>query len=148
MTEWTMTTSTSRVSALASTRSGYPKDGLFLFGPPASNQNPARMDVGVMGTAEGLRRYETWVKSLSGTIPAPETGREENKTMWPGFQAVFGIHCQSSRLPRSPSMATSSAVEFAPTIVMQASSRPSMFTATRCENICANRRAGRSSGSL
>jgi hypothetical protein len=28
----------------------HPKDGLFLFGPPASNQNPARMDVGVIGT--------------------------------------------------------------------------------------------------
>jgi hypothetical protein len=31
----------------------HPKDGLFLFGPPASNQNPARMDVGVIGTPEG-----------------------------------------------------------------------------------------------
>jgi hypothetical protein len=44
-----------------------------------------------MGTAEGIRRYETWVKSLSSTIAAPETGREENKTMWPGFQAAFGV---------------------------------------------------------
>jgi hypothetical protein len=49
------------------------------------------MDVGVIGTAEGIRRYETWVKSLSSTIEAPESGREENKTMWPGFQAAFGV---------------------------------------------------------
>lgn len=69
----------------------HPKDGLFLYGPPASNQNPARMDVGVIGTADGIRRYEAWVKAVSGTIPAPETGREENKAMWPGFQATFGI---------------------------------------------------------
>jgi len=69
----------------------HPKDGLFLYGPPASNQNPARMDVGVIGTADGIRRYEAWVKAMSGTIAAPEMGREENKTMWPGFQATFGI---------------------------------------------------------
>ena len=69
----------------------HPKDGLFLYGPPASNLNPARMDVGVIGTPEGIRRYETWVKAISSTIAAPETGREENKAMWPGFQATFGI---------------------------------------------------------
>jgi hypothetical protein len=69
----------------------HPKDGLFLYGPPASNQNPARMDVGVIGTAEGIRRYETWVKAISSPIAAPETGKEENKTMLPGFQATFGI---------------------------------------------------------
>ncbi len=69
----------------------HPKDGLFLYGPPPSNQNPARMDVGVIGTAGGIRRYEAWVKSTSETIAAPEAGREENKTMWPGFQAAFGI---------------------------------------------------------
>lgn len=69
----------------------HPKDGLFLYGPPASNQNPARMDVGVIGTADGIRRYEAWVKTLSSTIPAPATGREENKTMWPGFEAAFGV---------------------------------------------------------
>jgi len=69
----------------------HPKDGLFLYGPPPSNQNPARMDIGIIGTQAGVRRYETWVKSLSGTIAAPEKGREENKMIWPGFEAAFGI---------------------------------------------------------
>lgn len=69
----------------------HPKDGLFLFGPPASNQNPARMDVGVIGTPLGIARYEHWVKALSSTIPAPDKGKEENKMMWPGFQAAFGV---------------------------------------------------------
>lgn len=92
MTGWTMIHIEEPVLSFGfSQKTEHPKDGLFLFGPPASNQNPARMDVGVMGTAEGVRRYETWVKSLLGTIPAPKTGREENKMMWPGFQAVFGI---------------------------------------------------------
>lgn len=72
----------------------HPKDGLFLFGPPASNQNPARMDVGVIGTPQGIARYEHWVRALSSTIAAIEKGKEENKMikmMWPGFQAVFGV---------------------------------------------------------
>ena len=69
----------------------HPKDGLFLFGPPASNQNPARMDVGVIGTAQGIARYEQWVRALGTTIAAPEKGKEENKMMWPGFQAIFGV---------------------------------------------------------
>jgi hypothetical protein len=69
----------------------HPKDGLFLFGPPASNQNPARMDIGVIGTPDGLRCYETWVKSIGGTIAPPDKGKPENKMMWPGFHAVFGV---------------------------------------------------------
>jgi hypothetical protein len=69
----------------------YPKDGLFLFGPPASNQNPARMDVGVIGTSQGIARYARWVGALSAQIAAPEKGKEENKMMWPGFHAVFGV---------------------------------------------------------
>lgn len=69
----------------------HPKDGLFLYGPPASNQNPARMDVGVIGTADGIDRYARWVKSIGLRIGVPEKGREGNKMMWPGFEAVFGI---------------------------------------------------------
>jgi hypothetical protein len=88
MNEWTMTHIDEPMLSFGfNQQTEHPKDGLFLYGPPASNQNPARMDVGVIGTAEGIRRYETWVKSLSSTIEAPESGREENKTMWPGFQA-------------------------------------------------------------
>jgi hypothetical protein len=69
----------------------HPKDGLFLFGPPASNQNPARMDVGVIGTVRGIASYEAWVASLNSTIGVPEKGKPENKMMWPGFHAAFGV---------------------------------------------------------
>jgi hypothetical protein len=69
----------------------HPKDGLFLYGPPASNQNPARMDIGVIGTPEGIARYERWVRSIGGQLAAPEKGKDENKMMWPGFQAVFDV---------------------------------------------------------
>jgi len=69
----------------------HPKDGLFLYGPPASNQNPARMDIGIIGTPLGLARYENWIKTISSPLPPSEKGKEENKMMWPGFQAVFGV---------------------------------------------------------
>lgn len=69
----------------------HPKDGLFLYGPPASNQNPARMDVGVIATREGLALYEEWVKALGLPIAEPEKGKPENKMMWPGFEATFGV---------------------------------------------------------
>ena len=92
MSDWTLTHIDEPMLSFGfNQKTEHPKDGLFLFGPPASNQNPARMDVGVIGTLEGIRRYETWVKALGATIAAPESGREENKTMWPGFQAAFGV---------------------------------------------------------
>ena len=92
MTDWIMTHIEEPLLSFGfNQKTEHPKDGLFLYGPPASNQNPARMDVGVIGTPHGIRRYESWVKAMSRTIAAPEKGREENKTMWPGFQATFGI---------------------------------------------------------
>lgn len=92
MSDWTLTHIDEPLLSFGfNQKTEHPKDGLFLFGPPASNQNPARMDVGVIGTPEGIRRYESWVKALGATIAAPESGREENKTMWPGFQAAFGV---------------------------------------------------------
>lgn len=67
----------------------HPKDGLMLYGPVLSNRNPARMDVGVIGTPDGIRRYESWVDSINRMIPASEKGKEANNAMWPGFRAVF-----------------------------------------------------------
>ena len=69
----------------------HPKDGLFLYGPPQSNQNPARMDVGVIGTPLGIERYKSWVGKIGRPIDPPEKGREENKMLWPGFEATFGV---------------------------------------------------------
>jgi len=67
----------------------YPKDGLFLYGPPSVNLNPKRMEVGVIATDEGLKLYSVWVKSINGVIDAPDKGKEANKYMWPGFEAAF-----------------------------------------------------------
>jgi hypothetical protein len=73
----------------------HPKDGLFLFGPVDSNQNPARMDVGVIATPAGLQCYSKWVASIAKFIdvPPPNPKRKRNDAntfVWPGFEAVYG----------------------------------------------------------
>jgi hypothetical protein len=73
----------------------HPKDGLFLFGPVASNQNPARMDVGLIATPAGLAKYSKWVSSIERFIdvPPPNPKRKRNDAntfVWPGFEAVYG----------------------------------------------------------
>src|SRR5260370_35728043 len=73
----------------------HPKDGLFLFGPVDSNQNPARMDVGVIATPAGLQKYSKWVASIERFIdvPPPKPKRKRNDAntfVWPGFEAVYG----------------------------------------------------------
>ncbi|TPW33639.1 hypothetical protein FJU08_00655 [Martelella alba] len=49
------------------------------------------MDIGIIGTKRAAAIYESWVQSIQTNIAEPEKGRPENKMMWPGFQAVFGI---------------------------------------------------------
>jgi hypothetical protein len=67
----------------------HPKDGLLLYGPPSSNLNPARMDVGVIGTTAGIERYRRWVRSIGSTIAPPDKRKPDNQMFWPGFEAVF-----------------------------------------------------------
>jgi hypothetical protein len=79
----------------------HPKDGLFLFGPTASGQNPARMDVGVIATPAGLEKYSKWVASIEKFIgiPAPAPNRKRNEAntfIWPGFEAVYGAEWPST----------------------------------------------------
>jgi hypothetical protein len=72
----------------------YPKDGLFLYGPVPSNQNPTRMDIGVIGTPDGVRRYSKWAGTIEKKIevPPPRPGKKRNEAnffFWPGFSAAF-----------------------------------------------------------
>ena len=92
MTDWIMTHIDEPLLSFGfNQKTEHPKDGLFLYGPPASNQNPARMDVGVIGTPHGIRRYEAWVKAISGTIAVGRRVGRRTRRCGPGFQATFGI---------------------------------------------------------
>jgi hypothetical protein len=64
-----------------------PKDGLFLFGPLEDRTKPAEMRVGVIGTKDGIRRYNAWVKKNRGYIPAAKSAAHH--LAFPGFEATF-----------------------------------------------------------
>lgn len=68
----------------------HPKDGLLLYGPKESPQAGSRLRIGVVSTEDGLRRYSKCVERISKPIP-PALPDNPNHTMFPGFQALFGV---------------------------------------------------------
>lgn len=68
----------------------HPKDGLLLYGPLNTPHGAGSLRIGVVSTAEGLRRYSNCVGRLSKPIQ-PKKPDDPNHTMFPGFQAVFGV---------------------------------------------------------
>lgn len=61
-----------------------PKDGLFMFGPP---EKPIGIEYGVIGTNEGIARFEKWAGRLNKAIPARQD--YTSSVMFPGFEALF-----------------------------------------------------------
>lgn len=71
-------------------RMAHPKDGLLLYGPLNAPRDAGQLRIGVVATAEGLRRYSTCVGRLGKPIE-PKKPDDPNHTIFPGFQAVFGV---------------------------------------------------------
>lgn len=69
-----------------------PRDGLSLFGP-LDQGKPYGVRAGVIGTANGIRIYQEWVKKISlPIIDLDKNGKpKENRPLFPGFKAAFGI---------------------------------------------------------
>ena len=65
-----------------------PRDGITLFGP-LDNNRPTGVSYGVVGTPDGIRRMQDWVKQIHSPIlddpPSPL------RPPFPGFEAAFGI---------------------------------------------------------
>jgi hypothetical protein len=83
----------------------YPRDGLFLFGPAGDPHEVPAIRYGVIGTADGVRRLESWVSKVSRFVPIPTPGPrsrqiEPQHVPFPGFGEAF--HCQ---WPTSPAFA-------------------------------------------
>lgn len=75
-------------------RLAYPRDGLFLYGPVGDVGQLKAVRFGVIGTAEGVRRFNVWSKRLRGFIDVPPPGRrsraiEPQHVPFPGFAAAF-----------------------------------------------------------
>lgn len=72
----------------------YPRDGLFLYGPSGDISQLPSVRYGVVGTADGIRRFRTWAKTLTGFIDVPVPGPrsravEPQHVPFPGFAAAF-----------------------------------------------------------
>jgi hypothetical protein len=72
----------------------YPRDGLFLFGPPDVSGDIGAIRYGVIGTREGVRRLRCWVASLNSYIASPKPGPrsreiEPQHVPFPGFEEAF-----------------------------------------------------------
>src|ERR1035437_1869263 len=65
-----------------------PRDGLTLFGP-LDKGKPFGIRYGVVGTADGVRRFRTWVERCQSPISPPEP--DPARPTFPGFEAAFGI---------------------------------------------------------
>lgn len=65
-----------------------PRDGLSFLGPYDDAQNYG-VKYGVIGTADGIRRFKSWVSKIQG--PVSEAGMGRKRPPFPGFQAAFGI---------------------------------------------------------
>ena len=68
----------------------HPKDGLLLYGPFHSPQAGGKLRIGVVSTKTGLSRYSKCVARLANSI-APALPDNPNHTIFPGFQAIFGV---------------------------------------------------------
>lgn len=65
-----------------------PRDGLMLFGP-LDEGKPYGIRAGIVGTKNGIRRFEDWVERIQSPITnnPPQVARPP----FPGFETVFGI---------------------------------------------------------
>jgi hypothetical protein len=64
-----------------------PRDGLTLFGPYDTSVYGVR--AGVIGTKEGIRRFNRWVKSIQEPVGIDYA--ERYRPPFPGFEAAFRI---------------------------------------------------------
>lgn len=68
----------------------HPKDGLLLYGPLPGPLAGGKLRIGVVATANGRRLYKKFIERISKPI-APAKANDPNHTVFPGFQAIFGV---------------------------------------------------------
>lgn len=68
-------------------RCEYVKDGLFAFGPLQGIPGGGALRFGVVGTPDGLARFDRWAGAMRTGIACD--GKKAHQSSWPGFSAVF-----------------------------------------------------------
>jgi hypothetical protein len=79
----------------------HPQDGLFLYGPIKGLGNPEIIDVGVVGTPDGIALVHGWLRTVVQRISAADPAKLHTAS-WPGFQAAFGVRLVDEPLVRIP----------------------------------------------
>lgn len=72
----------------------HPKDGLSLYGPLSGPLTGGRLRIGVVATERGRQIYCKFAERLGKPI-APAKPDDPNHTLFPGFQAIFGVEWPS-----------------------------------------------------
>jgi len=75
-------------------RLAYPRDGLFLYGPVGDVDQLRVVRYGVIGTKDGVRRFNLWSTTIRRYIPIPKPGPrsrpiEPQHVAFPGFREAF-----------------------------------------------------------
>lgn len=73
-----------------------PRDGLTLFGPYDKGCIDS-FTVGIIGTADGVRRCKAWLRKIAKPIYHPV--HDIAKPFFPGFEEVFGITINTLAIP-------------------------------------------------
>ena len=73
---------------------GYPRDGLFLFGPCDASEKLGTTRFGLIGTPDGIRRFQKWSQQITRYIEVPKPGPrsravEPQHVPFPGYAEAF-----------------------------------------------------------
>ena len=68
-------------------RCEYVKDGLFSFGPLSGLPGGSGLRFGLIGTTQGIRRFNTWAEGVRTGITCDVS--KAHRMAWPGFATVF-----------------------------------------------------------
>jgi hypothetical protein len=79
----------------------HPQDGLFLYGPVATQGSPEVIHVGIVGTQDGIDLATKWLTILMRRLPV-ERPEQLHSSPWPGFQAAFGVRLETKPLVTIP----------------------------------------------
>ena len=76
----------------------YPAIGLTLFGPVEGGniERPRHMTHAVIGTPDGIAKFEDFAKLLGHPISSPKEMRDEIWPFYPGFEEAFGASFDAS----------------------------------------------------
>ena len=83
----------------------HPKDGLYLYGPHSAPDRLVTINVGVIGTENGLSYFDTKLTEIEGFVAVPPPGPRDKEyrvqlSHFPGVSEAFGIRIDRGTLVR------------------------------------------------